>query len=312
MTRNERILHSIRLEHGEGLELGPLTAPILTKDTAAVKYVDHIDTPALKKKYKTEPVELDKIVEVDYALNGRSLKQTVGKKTFDYVVASHVIEHVPDVISWLAEIAAVLKPGGILSLAIPDKRFTFDINRRVSLPADIIGAYLDRLQRPTSATMYDFAMECVMGVDSAATWDGTQDPALITRYWTDEEAWQMCERNLKPGEYVDCHCFVFTPSSFVQVLKELIERGLFDYEVDYFLETQPGELEFYVSLRVPKGKPNRKKQLASLPSLPSHSVTKELAAEIVVLKQEIQALRGSKSWKVTKPLRSIEKLRRKG
>ncbi len=47
----------------------------------------------------------------------------------DLLVASHVIEHVPDLITWLREIASVLKPTGQARLAIPDRRYTFDLLR---------------------------------------------------------------------------------------------------------------------------------------------------------------------------------------
>jgi predicted SAM-dependent methyltransferase len=35
------------------------------------------------------------------------------------VIASHVIEHTPDLVTWLAEIRAILQPNGTLRLAIP-------------------------------------------------------------------------------------------------------------------------------------------------------------------------------------------------
>jgi len=45
---------------------------------------------------------------------------------FDYCLASHVIEHIPNPIAFFQSIAHLLKPGGVLSLAVPDKRYTFD------------------------------------------------------------------------------------------------------------------------------------------------------------------------------------------
>ncbi len=107
-----------------GLEIGALSNPILTKSEANIYYADHLSATDLREKYADEPVEQDKIVPVDYVLGDKSLKSTIGRRRFDYVLASHVIEHIPDIITWLQDVSSILKPDGVLSLVIPDKRFT--------------------------------------------------------------------------------------------------------------------------------------------------------------------------------------------
>src|SRR5262249_47356628 len=47
----------------------------------------------------------------------------------DFVVASHVLEHVADPLRLLDEIHRVLRPGGIAILLLPDRRMTFDSSR---------------------------------------------------------------------------------------------------------------------------------------------------------------------------------------
>src|ERR1700722_11790090 len=110
MTRKDKLLKHVQVK-GEGLEIGPLCWPLLPKSEFNVKYVDHVSAAKLKKIYKDDPgVALDRIDKVDYPLAGRSLRNTVGgNKLFDYVVASHVIEHVPDMVGWLQDMASVLK-----------------------------------------------------------------------------------------------------------------------------------------------------------------------------------------------------------
>jgi len=46
--------------------------------------------------------------------------------SLDYVASSHVIEHVPNPVSAFVEWYRVLRPGGIIYMVVPDKRYTFD------------------------------------------------------------------------------------------------------------------------------------------------------------------------------------------
>ncbi|MEX3900116.1 methyltransferase domain-containing protein [Paraburkholderia sp. BR10954] len=48
---------------------------------------------------------------------------------FDYVIASHVIEHVLDLVGWVHSLLAALKHAGRIVLAVPDRRYTFDYVR---------------------------------------------------------------------------------------------------------------------------------------------------------------------------------------
>ena len=306
IIRQKRILASIDISKGSGLEIGPLTAPIISKEEANIYYLDHVSQEELKKKYKNEPVNLDEIVPIDFALNGKSLTDTVKGKKFDYVVASHVIEHLPDVVSWLEETASILKNGGILTLAIPDKRFTFDITRRTSSVNEVIGAYIEKLERPTSFMMYDFARECSVETDNTKAWNNEGYFKKAERRWPLSKVLDMCRKNIE-GEYVDCHCFTFTPYSFIEIIRELTVQNLVPYELASMTETQENELEFYVSLRkVSKTKPI-KARLKKIPNLANDEDKREqvleLKAEVARHRKEIEDLKKSTSWKVTYPLR---------
>lgn len=50
-------------------------------------------------------------------------------------------------------------------------------------------------------------------------------------------------------QYVDAHCWVFTPESFVALLREITEADLISFEVAAYFETDPGTAEFFISLR---------------------------------------------------------------
>lgn len=306
MSRRDFILEKVKLK-GVGLEIGPLHAPIVGKDESEVYYLDHASQEELKKKYSRvnkrskDLVELDTIAPVDYVLKG-TIARTVGKKKFDYVVASHVIEHIPDTVSWLKDIASVLKPGGILTLAIPDKRFTFDITRNVSRPSDTIGAYFDKLTQAYTATVYDFTTEYRDKIVPKEVWSHpNRDFRKKPRMYTRKDAVKKSLENINPKIYVDIHCNVYTPYSFFEIVKELIELGLFDYEVAYFHDTEPNDLEFHVSLK--KSAKSKNQKLQTIPKLKPDPSVKELQTEIEKLRAQIEGYETSKSWKLTKPLR---------
>ena len=301
MSRRDHALHRIDITKGIGLELGPLTSPVVSKGEAKISYLDHMSTEDLKKKYKGHPFPLEDIAPVDYVLVNNSLKDTLKGKKFDYVIASHVIEHIPDTVSWLADVESILKEGGILSLVIPDKRYTFDILRNVSRPADVIGAYLDKHTRASSATMYDFISSVRREIDPPTVWNNPQADYSKKPKNSLEETYKVCLENLKPGKYVDSHCFVFTPYSFFDIVRALIKHDLFGYEIAHYETTPRNEIEFYVSLHKVKSTPAKK--LKSIPKLglsPEGNASEE---EIIRLKAELQRLTASKSWKITKPMR---------
>jgi SAM-dependent methyltransferase len=55
--------------------------------------------------------------------------QVVADATYDFVVASHVLEHIANPLRALQEWKRVLKPGGALLILVPDRRSTFDHRR---------------------------------------------------------------------------------------------------------------------------------------------------------------------------------------
>jgi hypothetical protein len=241
-----------------GLEIGPLASPVVAKEAGRVLYVDHADAGELRDKYRRDPhmsTRLDSIVGVDRVIKpGHSLTETLrGDVPFDYIIASHVIEHIPDVVGWLDELAGLLKPGGVLSLVIPDKRYTFDINRAPTDISALVDAHLLAATRPSPAQMYDFFSRAINGVvDRTAVWAGTADYSGVVRSDyedPDVAAYDFCQQMLATNDFVDVHCHVFTPASFLDILEKLVTLGLLRFEVSQLFPTEHDTLEFYVCLR---------------------------------------------------------------
>lgn len=57
---------------------------------------------------------------------------TIRNESYDFVLSSHCLEHLADPIGGLEEWTRVLRPGGVLALAVPHKDATFDHRRPVT------------------------------------------------------------------------------------------------------------------------------------------------------------------------------------
>ena len=125
---------------GRGLEIGALHNPLEVPDSVHVTYVDRLSVADLRKQY-AELAELD-LVEPDILDNGETLA-TIASDTQDFVIANHFLEHCQDPISTIGNLMRVLKPGGILYMSIPDKRYTFDLHRPVTDIQHLLKDYQD-------------------------------------------------------------------------------------------------------------------------------------------------------------------------
>jgi SAM-dependent methyltransferase len=248
-TRRDKILAGLNLKASSGLEIGALASPLVKPDEGDIFFVDHADTPTLRAKYAADPhVDIDKIVEVGAVWGEQTLREGVGARALDYVVASHVIEHVPDLVTWLQEIQAVLKPQGALRLAVPDRRYTFDYLRAESRLSDVLDAYLRRARAPLPQMILDNAL--CREVDGIAAWEGWLQPAPPVSVERIQEALRMAREAMESGVYHDSHCWVFTPGSFAALFVQLAQLDLIGFACDYYFDTPHHQIEFYVGLRL--------------------------------------------------------------
>jgi hypothetical protein len=238
-----------------GLEIGPLDRPRVLKNDHDVLYIDHADTSTLRSKY-ADYANVGEIRDVDYVWGGTgSIQATLGSQgPFDYVIASHVIEHVPNPIEWLNELASVLKVGGRIHLMVPDKRFCFDVNRAETRIWDLVDPYLRHADKPTPRQIFEFQSN-YLTVDTVGLWEGRVNYDGTTRDDIgDVDKWclELCQQQLETGDYIDVHCWSFTPSSFADAIHRLVRLDLLRLRLDELIPTPRHALEFYVTLRVPE------------------------------------------------------------
>lgn len=274
-ARHQRLLALFDQHQGKGLEIGPLFDPVVHRPGADIRYVDVHSGPELKAYYSAHPdVPVEDIVDPDFVLIGpdgtRSLPEAVGGTAcFDWVVASHVIEHVPDLISWLEEVAAVLVDGGRLVLAVPDRRFSFDADRDPTTVGQILLARRLRDTIPSVRAIYDHYSR-VVTIDAGQAWDGRR-PSARDRIHGQDYVQEQLRLATEEGRYVDAHVWLFTPQSFVDQLGELAGLGLHCFAVEQVIPTAERELEFYAVLRrTPRGvDPAQQSEANSTSAVPS-------------------------------------------
>lgn len=248
--RRHRLLRGLNIQDSVGVEIGPLCWPLVRRsDGGSIIYVDHADTPHLQQKYQNDPhVDVNEIVDVDAVWGRNSLHQAIGGRYVDYVIASHVVEHVPDLVTWLRELGAVLKPTGEVRLAVPDRRFTFDYFRRESGLPEVLASYIERARVPQPYSILDYALNAaeVNGLDA---WQKRLDVTSCRRHHTWEGALYLARDSFENGTYIDVHCWVFTPRSFARLIGELCRINLLDFACESFCDTAKNEIEFSVVLR---------------------------------------------------------------
>ncbi|WP_341521840.1 methyltransferase domain-containing protein [Pseudomonas sp. G.S.17] len=248
MDRKEKLLSGLSIEGKLGLEIGALCRPFIKDTEHHVIYADHASTEALREKYRPDPdVDIDQIVGVTAILGEGSLAHSVGK-TVDYVVASHVIEHVPNLIGWLNELCSILNEGGEIRLVVPDKRFTFDYLRATTRLSDVLYADLVKARFPMAHIVMDYVLN-VVKLDGGKAWRSQIKPGELERHHTLRDAQNIAQQILSSNAYHDVHCWVFTPQSMAQLFVELTDHRLVELECVSFHDTAQDTIEFFVGMR---------------------------------------------------------------
>ncbi len=141
---------------GSGVEMGAGHAPFPVPSGVRVSYVDRwdpeensrlfpelADTPDFPKPDVVADLDIDRLSALDDASQ-------------DFVIASHVIEHLANPLKMLEEIYRVLRPGGLLVLLVPDRHLTFDSLREPTPLAHLVEEYRSDIREVDDAHVTDF------------------------------------------------------------------------------------------------------------------------------------------------------------
>ncbi len=248
----------------EILEIGPLCFPSMNVSNPNIKTIDYFSKEELLENYKNDPnVDKSKICHVDYVVkSGRYLD--VIKEKFDIVFSSHNIEHVPCIVTFLNNVADVLKQDSYLFLCIPDYRYCFDRYRNESNIFEVLNAYYNKCTIPNIVKVCESNFLTTHN-DSTIHWND-HHKSITNNYLeikkkgefmnkkTDEIINRFDDilnlfKEVNNGKYIDSHCWQFTSISFENIIKILYSKGLIRLNVHRVYHTLNNSCEFYAILK---------------------------------------------------------------
>ena len=248
--RRGRILAPVDVG-GVGLEIGPSHSPVAPKrEGYRVDVMDHLDRDGLVEKYREHGVDLDAIEHVDFVWKGERYADLIGRSEhYDWIIASHVIEHVPDFVGFLNDCSGLLRDDGVLSLAVPDKRYCFDRLRPLTSIAQVIDAHVEKRRNHSAGRVAEYFLN-VARLGEAISWDaatpsGRSAPGLAFMHGV-ADARMGFRTIIEQDAYLDIHAWCFTPSSFRLVVEDLFQLGLTPLRESSFHPTEGNE--FFISL----------------------------------------------------------------
>ena len=252
-----RVIHPGSL----GIEIGPFLYPLAAKrDGYRTLVVDRYDSATLREKARekgVKPAEIERIEPVDYVGDASRLLELVRGQGFtgpvDWIVSCHNFEHLPDPIRFLRDCEALLAPGGVLAMIVPDKRACFDRFQPVAIAAGMIEA-AEAIPTPASeawAAFRQFSSSALLdrGGAKVVAWGLAESDPERMLMGDPRLPYGRLQRQLARRRDPDFsgHRWRFTPAVFESILFDLRILGLVGLEVDEVIPTVHGE--FTVKLR---------------------------------------------------------------
>jgi predicted SAM-dependent methyltransferase len=246
MNRNEKALYHID-KNGRGVEIGPCQSPIAPKRAGyQVHVIDHLDREGLIAKYKEHHLEgIENIEQVDFVWKGESYAALTGKsKYYDWIIASHIIEHMPDLVGFLRGCDDILKEDGVISLIIPDKRYCFDHYQPISSISKAIDGYYQQYKVHTPGAVAEHFLNIVSKA-GITSWNADTVGEYKFVHPLDLSQ-KLMDHVVRTQEYLDVHAWYFVPHSFSLMIHDLYHFGLIPLKEIGFFPTEG--CEFFITL----------------------------------------------------------------
>lgn len=236
------------------LEIGPLDKPIASSGGFDdVYYSDRLSRRDLRDAFGQHPnIDPDKIVDVHFVDRTGNLLEAVPAAhhgSFDLIIASHVLEHIPNPLAFILSLVTLLKPDGRIALALPDKRFCFDVFRPLTTTSAWLEASLEDRRKPSRRSLFD-ASAMAVAKDLSITWSRPggriDDLTFSGMALHDAYATFFLNNDDETENDRDCHSGVYIPQSFALIIEECHSLGLIPFRIAELVTNS--NAEFFVHL----------------------------------------------------------------
>jgi SAM-dependent methyltransferase len=237
------------------LEVGPLNRPIIDKARFPnAVYCDIRTTEEIKALYTSNDylsttsltVPIEEIVDIDFVINESYKKTFSNVPKFDYIVSSHVFEHVENIILTLQDISTILAPNGRLIIYYPDIRYCFDHFRAEASFRDAYDVFING--RPALARMaMDFYYSAISENRAPVFWLSKSHHDLMPANDM-TKAIEAFERTYNGELMDDVHYWPFSDAGFIKFLYDLVRSDLLCLTSREFYPTQINTQEFLLVL----------------------------------------------------------------
>jgi len=202
------------------LEIGPFDRPaveFLRGSAVAIDYADYLGTAELVARARDIPGRNpDTVPPIRYVLSDGGYGQINQK--YDAVVSQHCLEHQPDLVAHLQQVARLLNPHGLYLCSIPDRRRCFDRYLAPSSLVNVLAAHLEGRTKPALESILEHRCFTV------SDWRTAPDPAVQLPMNLRDRLEHACHE-FQSNPYVDVHCWKFTSESLRHVIKSLVALG---------------------------------------------------------------------------------------
>ena len=300
------------------LEFGPLIRPMVAKkDYPNAFFADIRSTEEIKKLYTSNDylkatgltVDINEVAEIDYVVTKSYTETFKDEKKFDVVYLSHVIEHMPDIISFFKDIVNVMTKDGKLILIYPDARYCFDHFRNGTTFVDAYDVYKNK--SINAKAVLDFTYNVVNENDPEIFWGKKNVIDLLPKNKF-KDAIKSYKKAFVHELPDDVHFWPFSDYQFVKFLYDMDRAGLLDFEISEFHETQVNTQEFMIVLTPRQNRSDGAKKYHDIfsrisPAVKASAALKEkelllkqvsqLEEALVATQTELEKVYDSKRWR---------------
>lgn len=281
------------------LELGPLNRPIANKNVYPnTFYCDVRSTEEVRELYSGNDyleatglmVDPETIVPIDYIVRESYEKTFKDVEKFDFVIASHVLEHMEDLIYALRDISTVLKREGVFFIVYPDRRYCFDHFRTSASFRDAYNVFRNGSVK-NAPMVLDFYFSVIAENNPDTFWNKEG----ILNYLPEapfDKAVEHYEQALNGVKMDDVHYWPFTDMDFLRFLYDCIRAKLIPFRCISFCPCLQNDQQFIVALKYDQDIISHPEQaLSDLKEMMKNTIPDYFSSVDILLIQENEELR---------------------